>query len=172
MKPKNKFKEMFNRYNSEQALLLKRMSDCSLFCDLSSGEIKTMLNIAHVREYAESERVFQDGTIGLCFYIIVKGSIKIISEKDGTVNIIREFKDGEYFSEVHLFSESHHSVSAIAGEVTKLIVFSKPDLEDFVKIKQKLGNKVLLKFLEFFGSRLDELYTENRELKHKLQQNK
>lgn len=163
---------MFNRNNTEQALLSKRMSDCSIFCDFSAGEIRTMLNIAHVREYAEGERIFEQGTIGLCFYIIVKGNVKIISEKDGVVNLIREFRNGEYFSEVHLFSESHHSVSATAGEVTKLIVFSKPDLEDFVKIKQKLGNKVLLKFLEYFGSRLDELYTENRELKHKLNHSK
>ena len=159
---------MFSRNNSEQGLLLKRMQDCTLFCDFSAGEIKTLLNIAHVRDYAESEKIFDDGTVGLCFYIIVTGSVKIISEKDGRVNIIREFTGGEYFSEVHLFSESHHTVSASAGEVTKLIVFAKPDLEDFVKIKPKLGNKVLLKFLEFFGSRLDELYKENRELKHKI----
>lgn len=159
---------MFGRNNSEQGLLLKRMSDCALFCDFSAGEIKTLLNIAHVRDYAEGEKIFEDGTIGLCFYIIVTGSVKIISEKDGKVNIIREFKEGEYFSEVHLFSESHHTVSASSAEVTKLIVFSKPDLEDFVKIKTRLGSKVLLKFLDFFGSKLDELYKENRELKHKL----
>lgn len=161
---------MFNKNNTEQDLLLKRMLDCTLFCDFSTGEIKTLLNIAHVRDYAESEKIFEDGTIGLCFYIIVKGSVKIISEKDDKTNIIREFKDGEYFSEIHLFSESYHTVSCTAGEVTKLIVFAKPDLEDFVKIKPKLGNKVLLEFLEFFGSKMDELYKENRELKHKLNQ--
>jgi CRP-like cAMP-binding protein len=159
---------MFNKNNTELGLLLKRMQDCTLFCDFSTGETKTLLNIAHIRDYAEGEKIFDDGTIGLCFYIIVKGSVRITSEKEGKINIIREFKEGEYFSEVHLFSESYHTVSSAAGEVTKLIVFAKPDLEDFVKIKPKLGNKVLLRFLEFFGSKMDELYKENRELKHKL----
>ncbi len=159
---------MFNKNNTAQDLLLKRMQDCSLFYDFSAGEIKTLLKISHARDYAEGEKIFEEGTLGLCFYIIVNGSVKIISEKDGKTHIIREFKDGEYFSEVHLFSETFHSVSCTAGEVTKLIVFAKPDLEDFVKINQKLGIKTLLKFLEFFGSKMDELYKENRELKHKL----
>ena len=72
------------------------------------------------------------------------------------------------FSEVHLFSETNHSVSCIAKELSKLIIFAKPDFEEIIKIKPKLGNKVLLNFLDFFGQKLDELYKENKELKQRL----
>jgi hypothetical protein len=51
--------------------------------------------------------------------------------------------------------------------VTRVIVLSKPDFEDLVKIRPKLGIKVLLKFLDFFGQKLDKLYKENSELKQK-----
>lgn len=159
---------MFNKKNSQQDILLKTMQECSLFNELSNSELKTLLGIAHIRDYAEGEKIFEDGTIGICFYLIVNGGVRVIYEKEGKTGIIREFNNGEFFSEVHLFSESFHTVSCAASQVTKLIVLAKPDFEDLVKIKSKLGNKILLKFLEFFGSKTDELYKENRELKQKL----
>lgn len=160
---------MFKK-NTEQELLLKRMSACGVFNGLSNSEISTLLKISHIRDYSEGEKIFEEGTIGLCFYIIVKGSIKILTAKDGVPRTLRHFHEGEYFSEVHLFAETFHSVSCVSDEVTKLIVFAKPDFEDFVNIKPKLSNKVLSNFLVFFGEKLDELYRENRELKHKLHQ--
>lgn len=159
---------MFGKKNVDQVLLSKRISDCVLFNELSGSEVNSLLSIAHIREYAENERIFEEGTIGLCFYIIVKGSVKLIYEKDGRVNVAREFKEGEHFSEANLFSEDLHTVSCAASEVTKLIVFAKPDVEDLVRVKPKLGTKILLKFLDYFGVKVDELYKENRELKHKL----
>lgn len=159
---------MFGKNDSQQNVLLKVMQNCVLFRGLSSGELKDLLGIAHIREYAEGEKIFDEGTIGICFYLIVNGGVKVIYDKDGKSVIIREFTNGEFFSEVHLFSESFHTVSCAASSVTKLIVLAKPDFEDLVKIKSKLGNKILITFLEFFGTKTDELYRENRELKMKL----
>jgi CRP-like cAMP-binding protein len=84
---------------------------------------------------------------------------------------LKELTEGAYFSEVHLFSETTHTVSAAAGEISRLVVFAKPDFEVLVKKEPKLGNKALLKFLDFFGEKVDELYRENKELKHKLRIN-
>lgn len=158
---------MFNKNNS-QDILLKTLRECSLFSDFSNAELKALLGISHIRDYAEGEKIFEEGTIGLCFYLIVSGRVKVMYEKESKAVAIREFSQGEFFSEVHLFSESYHTVSCAASEITKLIVLAKPDFEDLIKIKQRLGNRILLKFLEFFGTKLDELYKENRELKLKL----
>ena len=156
---------MFNRKISDNDLLEKRMKECPLFSELDSGEIKSLLGIAHIREYSADEKIFSDGTIGLCFYLIVSGEVSIIAESKGKTTILKEYKKGSFFSEVHLFSETNHSVSCIAKELTKLIIFAKPDFEEIIKIKPKLGNKVLLNFLDFFGQMLNELYKENKELK-------
>ncbi|NOS85580.1 MAG: Crp/Fnr family transcriptional regulator [Ignavibacteria bacterium] len=159
---------MFGKNNSEENLLKTRIKECPLFSDLSGSEIKSLLEISHIRDYSENEKIFTQSTIGLCFYIIVKGTVKIISENNGSELILKELAESAYFSEVHLFSETTHTVSAVAGEITRLIVFAKPDFEELVKKEPRLGNKTLLKFLEFFGEKLDELYRENKELKHKL----
>lgn len=159
---------MFNKRTSESDMLVKTMKACPLFSELSRSEITSLLAIAHVRDYSVDEKVFDEETIGLCFYIIVKGSVKIVSAEAGNEQVLKEFKEGGYFSEVHLFSETNHAVSCITGEVTRLIAFAKPDFDEFIKIKAKTANKVLMKFLDFFGVSLDKLYRENMELRQTL----
>jgi len=162
---------MFDKRKSDDNVLISTMKNCELFNGLSGSEIKTLISISHIRDYSESEKIFFDGTIGLCIYLIVKGSVQIFTENDNKVSILKEFAEGAFFSEVHLFSETSHTVSCMAKEVTRVIVFAKPDIEDIVKIKPKLGNKILLKFLDFFAKKLDELYKENSDLKNRLNLN-
>jgi len=159
---------MFSKKGSETDLLKTRIKECPLFSDLSDSEIKALLQIAHIRDYSEGEKIFTQGTVGLCFYIIVKGKVNIISEDSSKPQLLRELGESAYFSEVHLFSETTHTVSAAAAELTKLIVFAKPDFEDLVKMDPRLGSKALLRFLEFFGEKVDELYRENKDILRKL----
>lgn len=159
---------MFGNKNSESEILKITLKECNLFNGFSSGELKSLLEISHIRDYSEGEAVFRQSTIGLCFYIIVKGCVNIVTENQTERLVLKQLSQGEYFSEVHLFSENVHSVSAEAAELTRLIVFAKPDFEDLVKKEPKLGNKTLLRFLEYFGVKLDELYKENKELKLKI----
>jgi CRP-like cAMP-binding protein len=156
---------MFKRKDSEHDQLISALKNCPIFDGFSGSELKEILNIAHIRDYSAEEKIFAEGTIGLCFYLIVKGTVFLYTEADGKQTVIKEYGEGAYFSEVHLFSESYHSVTCAAREVTRVIVLAKPDLEDLVKIRPKLSNKILLRFLDFFGQKLEKLYKENRGLK-------
>ncbi len=158
---------MFGKNRKKSDILKTCLRNCPLFSELSGSEIKSLLEIAHIRDYSEGEKIFTQGTIGLCFYIIVKGKVNIISEDDTNIQVLKELSEGAYFSEVHLFSETTHTVSAVSGEISRLIIFAKPDFEELVKKEPKLGNKTLLKFLDFFGEKIDELYRENKELRNK-----
>jgi CRP-like cAMP-binding protein len=158
---------MFSKRSTETEILRSALAACPLFIGLSGTELKNLLKISHIRDFSEGEKIFEEGTIGLCYYIIVKGSVRLFSDSGGNLVILREMKEGDSFSEVHLFSETRHSVSCAAAEVTRLIVFAKPDFEGLVKMNPRLGNKVLLRFLDYFASKLEELYKENRVLKNK-----
>ncbi|RPI13775.1 MAG: cyclic nucleotide-binding domain-containing protein [Ignavibacteriae bacterium] len=165
---------MFNNRTVPEELVYRVLSECPLFDGLTKSELKTVHNITHIRDYSADEKIFSEGTIGLCFYIVAKGSVEVISETtiDGTVKpkVLRIYKEGGFFSEAHLFSETNHTVSCVAKEVSRLIIFTKPDFEDLIKIKPKIGNKVLLKFLEFMSMELEILYKENKELLRKIPQ--
>lgn len=153
-KKKSNFNEAENSINS-----------CILFQNLDKGEIKSVLSIVHTRDYAVDERIFSEGTVGLCFYLIMKGAVDIVTASGSETKILKTLEEGAYFSEVHLFSEATHSVSCVAKELTTMLVISKPDIEDIIKLKPKLGNTLLLNFLEFLSIKLDELYKENVKLK-------
>lgn len=159
---------MFSKRSPETESIRTALAACPLFNGLSGSELKTLIEISHIRDYSEGEKIFEEGTIGLCFYIIVKGSVRLYSDSGGNLIVLRELKEGDSFSEVHLFSETRHSVSCAAAEVSKLIVFAKPDFEELVKMNARLGNRVLLKFLDYFGAKLEDIYRENRDLKNKL----
>lgn len=156
---------MFSKKITDE-IEFKTLSSCPLFAGLSKGELKTVLGISHVREYSADEKIFTEGTVGLCFYIIVKGSALIVDDasSDEKPRVLKVYTEGNYFSETHLFSETHHTVSCVAKEVTKLIIFTKPDFEDLVKINPRTGNKLLLNFLQFMGEQLEGLYKRNTEI--------
>jgi len=158
---------MFSKKDSEHAQLLTALKNCPLFQGLSGSELKELLSISHVRDFSTDEKIFSEGTIGLCFYLIVRGGVALFTESDGKTTLLKEYGEGAYFSEVHLFSETFHTVTCTAKEVTRVIVLAKPDFEDLINIKPKLSNKILLRFLDFFGQKLEKLYKENRELKQK-----
>jgi len=157
---------MHNRKITDE-IEFKTLSNCPLFAGLSKGELKTVLNISHIRDYSADEKVFTEGTVGLCFYLVVKGKVDIVSgtaREGAQPKTIKTYSAGAYFSEAHLFAEINHTVSCIASEVTKLIIFTKPDFDDFVKINPKTGNKLLLNFLKFVSEQLEMLYKQNMEL--------
>ena len=157
---------MFNRKITDE-IEFKTLSNCPLFAGLSKGELKIVLNISHIRDYSADEKVFTEDTVGLCFYLVVKGKVDIVSgasQEGAQPKIIKTYNAGAYFSEAHLFAEINHTVSCIAQEVTKLIIFTKPDFDDFVKINPKTGNKLLLNFLKFISEQLELLYKQNMEL--------
>jgi CRP-like cAMP-binding protein len=164
---------MFKRGAAED-IAAKVLKECPLFEGLSSSELKTVLSITHIREYAADEKIFMEGTVGLCFYIVAKGSVEIVSETnlEGEIKpkALKVYNEGGYFSEAHLFSETNHTVTCVAKELSKLIIFTKPDFDDLIKLKPKIGNKVLLKFLEFMSQELEILYKENKELLRKIPQ--
>jgi len=157
---------MFRRKLSQDVTVEKALRECPLFLGLGSSDIKTLLGISHIRDYSVDEKIFTEGTTGLCFYIIVKGSVDIISEtvSPGTNRVLKTFPQGSFFSESHLFSETTHTVSCAAREVTKLIIFSKPDFEDLIKVKPKLGNRLLMRFLSSMSEEMEELYRQNKEI--------
>lgn len=163
-----------NNRTVPEDLVYKVLMECPLFDNLSKSELRTILSITHIRDYSTDERIFSEGTIGLCFYIVARGSVEVISETtiEGAVKpkVLRMYKEGGFFSEAHLFSETNHTVSCVTREVSRLIIFTKPDFEDLIKIKPKIGNKVLLKFLEYMSTELEVLYKENKELFRKIPQ--
>jgi CRP-like cAMP-binding protein len=159
---------MFDKTKEINNSIISSLKESVLFRNMDKSDVIEVLKIAHIREYSDQERIFSEGTLGICFYYIIKGEVDVVSEDGLNTKVLHTHCEQAFFSEVHLFSESVHSVSCLSKGLTTLFVLSKPDFEELIRLKPRTGSKFLLNFLEFFSSQLDKLYKENRILSDKI----
>ena len=141
------------------------LQQTELFSDLSAIEIYELLNHMNLRNFSEGEYVFQADDYGMGFYIILSGSVDIITSK--TKN-----EDSEsfpqnitlfptmYFGEKNLLLEkSKRNVFAKANSDCLLAAILKPDLDNLIDKKPRVAAKFIKILSRISLKRLDEIET-------------
>lgn len=138
--------------------LLSLLKEIPPFSDLSKGELKKFLPIAHHRSYVAGEHIFYQGDPGLGLYIIIEGTIQIeyFSPK-GKKIVVAEFTQGDFFGELALLDGEKRSASAIALTDCKLAIIFKPDLDEYVYKYPKEGVYILHGIAKIIITRLRHL---------------
>jgi len=132
---------------------LALLSDIELFNMLSDQELAKMLRIVYEQDFANGQRIIQEGTIGDCLYVVAEGEV-VISLSDVPLTVIGP---GGHFGELALVDQSPRSASAHAqGPCTVLRI----EQDDFYRLTQQepvLANKLLWVFLESAARRVRSL---------------
>ncbi|MBX3041992.1 MAG: cyclic nucleotide-binding domain-containing protein [Bdellovibrionaceae bacterium] len=146
-----------------------------LFQDLNPAEISWVQKIVNVRSYAPGETIFQQGEIGVGMYIIIRGSVDIVTEDvspesgKSMSQVVTRLTDGDFFGEIALVEEtSRRTATARCQEETLLLGFFKPDLMEIVSRKPASGVKILLRLSQILGGRLSETTKMIRHLRHQI----
>jgi CRP-like cAMP-binding protein len=135
-----------------------------IFQDLNVRELRTIKRILHQREYKKNEVIFNQGDVGLGMYIIVKGTVEIVS---GTAkHMLAELNDGDFFGELALLDDSPRSATAVSKTPCKMLCFFKPELLDLINRDPGLGSKILFKLAWTIGERLKSTNEQVSELSH------
>jgi CRP/FNR family transcriptional regulator len=105
-----------------------------LLSDLQMEEIKYIGNPMETRNYNENEDIFQEGTLGNEFFIVLSGSVWV-RKKDtlGKEHQLTVISCGECFGEMALIDEMPRSASVRALEKTRAAVLTRPS---FLKMKK------------------------------------
>ena len=78
------------------------------------------------RLYKDGETIIKQGTVGDCVYVIQKGKVEVISEKDGKEIKVAELDEKEFFGEMALFEKDVRSCTVRAlGDVNILTLDKK-----------------------------------------------
>lgn len=104
------------------------------FSELNEVEIDEVANLFELAEFNKGDIIFEEGTIGDCFYILIEGEVEIIKklDEDGSTEAeLRLFSPPEYFGEMSLVDESPRSATAKAHANIKTLRLMK---ENFMKI--------------------------------------
>lgn len=153
------------------------LTGLGIFQDYSIGQLNDLSNQFYLRTFEENEVIFNNGDLGLGFYIIVSGSVRLIigsTEDSSLSNSDVLLEKGDYFGELSLLQErSERNASAVAGEKTLMLGLFRPDLDALIQTRPHMAAKFILtisgiianRFLNLSRDyhRLKKLQAENRE---------
>lgn len=152
---------------SPQKRAMGALKSIPMFSDMSGRELSLLLSIMHSRKYQAEEVIFNQGAMGAGMYIIVHGSVHIVSEPSGAV--IAELGEADFFGEIALLDESPRSATAVAKGFSVVLGFFQPDLFSLAERNPKLGMKVVMRLARIIGHRLVLSNAQNQTLRAELE---
>ncbi|MFZ2959066.1 MAG: cyclic nucleotide-binding domain-containing protein [Candidatus Ozemobacteraceae bacterium] len=113
----------------EKILFLKRIS---IFKSLNSQELRVIADVVSEEELAVGEVLFSGGQQGDCMYFVVEGRIKIFTGIAPKIKGLAVFEVGDFFGEMGLYDDKPRAASAMAMDVTRLLVLRKGDFCELI----------------------------------------
>lgn len=100
-----------------------------LFKDFSSPEIDLINKLTKESVFTRGQRIFSQGDVATCFYIIKKGSVRIVqsSSKDTAVEVAN-LGTGSHFGEMAFLDNEKRSASVDAVEDSIILQIAYKDL--------------------------------------------
>jgi len=68
-----------------------------------------------INEYAASQVIFEEGSVGRELFVVLAGSVNIVKTAGGRTNVIATLGKGEFFGEMAVIDASPRSATAIAA---------------------------------------------------------
>jgi len=125
----------------------------SLFEELTSREIQKVIKLMHVRNFKHGEYVFLKGQPGAAFYIIRKGTVRVIQPGDELLELA-ELHEGELFGELSILDDSPRSASALTEGDTELRAIFKHDFDNMLYHEPTIAAKIYRIVAIIVGARL------------------
>jgi CRP-like cAMP-binding protein len=137
----------------DEALLKK----VALFDGLSAPQLQKIAGLLTEREYAAGSRIFDEGSTGEEFYVVLSGKVRISKAVPGIgEEALAILEPGAHFGEMALVDESTRSADAIAHVDCKVAVFPRVEFDQLMFIDKEIAYSVLWTFVRTLSSRLRE----------------
>ncbi len=113
------------------------------------------------KTYSDGEVVTRQGDVGDCMYVIQKGKVQVLVEKDGVEMQLRVAGEGEFMGEMAIFDREERSATLRAlGEARVLTI----DKKNFLKRIHK-DPSLAFRVVQTMSKRVRELSDEVARLK-------
>ncbi len=136
---------------------LKRIALLQAMDDTALARLATVLE---PREFADGQRVFQEGDPGDGMYFIVSGAVRIEKQTGagaGVHKTLAILEAGDYFGEMTLFDQQSRSASAAASGVTHTLRLSTAAFGALHSGAGQAGLSVLFAMIRTAGDRIRRL---------------
>ncbi len=148
--PQAEDKEAAINKAAEISLSMEVLKEITLFKYLTYQELIKVYNLTELRTYEPDQMIFEEGTEGREFFMIVRGKIRI--EKGGTT--VATLQDRDHFGEMALVDKERRSARVVAEDLSKVLVITRRDFYDIIKKEHALAVKLLWSFVRELTTRL------------------
>jgi hypothetical protein len=131
---------------------------CSLFEELSEGELEYLASLIEVQHYPEGTVVIRQGDPGDAFYVVLSGHLEVFrTDKEKQERIINYHLAGHYFGEGALFTGKPRAATVRAMDDVVLAVFDKRAFDQLCSRHPDIKNYLIRTRVEFPGRQPDEV---------------
>ena len=128
-----------SEHKNNRSEIKKVVLSTDLFEGLSPRDWKIISGLLHLRKFKKEEVVFEGGTPGLGMYIIIDGEVIIINRQENKDIELARLTKGAFLGELSLIDDINRSTTAIAARPTTLVGFFRPQLQQVIRQRPRLG---------------------------------
>jgi CRP-like cAMP-binding protein len=134
---------------------LEILSQIDLFSGLPLGHLRRVVDIGVEESYRSSAHIFDEGSPGDKFYLIIEGAVRISRMVPGMgEENLAVLRPGNYFGEMSLIDDAPRSATAVCHEKCRLFVVNRRDLEDLLFVDRDLAYELLWNWVRTLSRRL------------------
>jgi serine/threonine protein phosphatase PrpC/CRP-like cAMP-binding protein len=135
---------------TEVRLKLDTLRAIPLFKYLSYKGLVKVMNITETRRFRAGARIFEEGSRGDEFFILLGGNVRI--SKGGVT--LAELGAGGHFGEMAMVDKSPRSATAVAVDDVKALVIQRRQFYDVMRRDPVMAVKLMWSFIQVLSTRL------------------
>jgi putative ABC transport system ATP-binding protein len=118
----------------ESAVICDFLSQCELFGDLTTDRLSEIAHQMKAILYPPNTAIIQQGDEGDLFYLIRKGEVEVIQQRDASEETIAKLHEGDFFGEVALIKKQRRNATVKSTEETLCYTLSQ---EQFHQVRSQ-----------------------------------
>ncbi len=127
-----------------ESSLIKKLGNVPLFCSLSDEQLGLLCKVGNIKKYNKEFILFNQGSIGDEFFIIVSGRVKItLLNEDGKEIILSILKGGDFFGEMSILEGGIRSANAIVIENAVMFILNINQFQKLIVNNSDIIGKVI-----------------------------
>ncbi|BAU27989.1 bacteriocin-processing peptidase [Aneurinibacillus soli] len=145
------FMQIIDAHPELRVCLLEQLADdamrkflkrTALFAPLHHQELRSLLDIMVMKEYAPGQAIVSEGEAGDAFYLLRSGTASVLKESEGSRKL-NTVKGGEFFGELALLTGDPRKASVVADEAVSVFSLAKNDFDKLIMKFPKVRETII-----------------------------
>lgn len=138
-------RQTINSADVKPEQVMARLGETALFGGLSESALRTLAEVAIVRNYRRGQFIFGQDDPGDAMFVLVSGTVKVqVNSADGDEKLFATFGPGDCFGELSFLDGEPRSASVLTMDAVQAIVLTRPALDAALTAEPGIARPLLV----------------------------